>query len=340
MTVRIKREELIQTLETVAPGLAPKEIVEQSSCFVFKDGKVMTFNDEVFCSRSSNLPKDILGAVQAAPLLALLNKLADEEVELEMGEGELLLTAKKRKAGIRMEKDILLPVDAVETPTEWLELPEQFTDAVDMVHQCAGTDESQFVMTCVHLHPNWMEACDNFQLTRYKLKTGISKPCVVRKEALKHIVSLGMNKFAETASWLHFQGPSGLVLACRRYTEDYPDLTPLMVVEGGAQTTLPKGLNEAAEKAKIFSLENTESDQVSVELKPGKLRITGQGNSGWYKEVKDVNYQGEPLVFRISPDLLQELTKRVNDCEITKDRLKVDGGKWVFITCLGKVEGE
>lgn len=337
MTIRVEREKFLQVLETVQPGLSPREIVEQSSSFVFKGGRVITFNDEVACSRTSGLPLDFTGAVQAAPLLTLLGKLVEEELELQIGEGELLVLGKKRKAGIRMEATITLPVDSVEQPTEWQQLPEDFSDAVDMVQQCASKDESQFALTCVHLHPRWMEACDNFQITRYKLVTGVVKACLVRKEALRHITGLGMTKFAETETWLHFSGPSELQLSCRRYTEQYPDLAAYLKVEDGQPLTLPKGLAEATEKAQIFSAENPDNDQVLVELRPQKLRIKGQGNSGWFSEVKTIAYDGPELSFLISPKLLTELTKRVNDCEISKDRLKVSGGKWIYLSCLGKV---
>ena len=45
--MRVSREKLMQALEAVSPGLANRELIEQSSCFVFKSGMVMTFNDEV-----------------------------------------------------------------------------------------------------------------------------------------------------------------------------------------------------------------------------------------------------------------------------------------------------
>ena len=37
--MQVKREELLNTLETLTPGLAQREIVEQSNAFVFKIGR-------------------------------------------------------------------------------------------------------------------------------------------------------------------------------------------------------------------------------------------------------------------------------------------------------------
>lgn len=331
--MRINREDLLNQLESVQPGLSPKEIVEQSSCFVFKEGVVMTFNDEIACSRET--PLKFTGAVSAAPLVSLLQKLNVDDVELEVGQGELLISKKNRKSGIRMEAEILLPIESVERPEHWRKLPEDFAEAIDMVRQCAGKDETAFVATCVNIHPKWVEACDSYHMTRYKLKTGVERPILVRSSSVKHIVSLGMTEVCETETWIHFKNPAGLVLSCRRYLDEYPDLAPWLEVEG-THTVLPKGLSEAADKAEIFSAENAENNLVLIELRKGKLRIRGESSSGWYSEVKLLKYEGEPVQFKIPPKLLIQITDKHNECEINGQRrtLKVNSGKFIYVTCL------
>lgn len=329
--MRVNREELLKQLELVRPGLAPREEVEQSSCFLFQDGRIRTYNEEISCSIKTKLP--ITGAVASKPLIAILQKLPEEEVEVTAADGELHIQGKKKEAGIRMEKDIVLKVE-VEKPKEWKKLHADFTEAVRMAQLCAGTDESQFSMTCVHIHPKWVEGCDNYQMTRYKIKTGITTPTLVRGSSIKHITQLDFEEFAETDSWLHFRSPSGLVLSCRRFVEEYLDLSTLMNVEGGVPTALPKGLAESAEKAEVFSSDNANENVVKVELKPGKLRLRGEGASGWYSEVKSVKYDGPNLMFHINPRMLADLVQRHDNCEITETRLRVQGERYTYVTCL------
>lgn len=340
MPVKVNREILLQQLEAVQPGLSPREIVEQSSCFVFKGGKVITFNDEVACINKCAIP--FTGAVQATPLLTMLRKLVEGDLEIDQREGELIIVGKRRKAGINMEQTITLPIDKIHKPKKWKELPEDFSEAVYIVQQCASTDASIFSLTCVHIVPKFMESCDNNQLTRYNIKTPVAESVLVRATSLQHIVSLGMTEFGETASWLHFRNPDGLIISCRRYVEeekDFMDLGELLKVEG-FETTLPKGLGEAADRAEIFSAENTDRNEVTVELRPGKMRMKGQGQTGWYSEVKKLNYNGEPIDFCISPKLLIELTKRHNECIISDKFLRVNGGKFVYVTVLGRIDDE
>lgn len=336
---RVKREELLSTLESVQPGLSSKPIVEQSSCFVFSDKQVITFNDEVACSKKCNI--GITGAVQAVPLLSLLRKLPEDDIEVGVDGNEFCVKGKKRSSGIGLESTILLPFDSMEKPGKWKPLPEEFQEAIGLASLCVGKDESKYWETCVHLHPKHIEAGDNDQFTRFKIKTDFDGPSLVRGASIRHVVSLDMTEFSDTATWIHFRNPTGLILSCRRDTsEEYKDLTKILELEAGKQTTLPKGLAEAAEKAEIFSSENPDDNQVSIELKPGKLRIKGEGVSGWYSEVKKIKYTGPPMVFRISPKLLSSITKRHNECFIGEGKLRVASGKFIYVACLNAPENE
>jgi DNA polymerase III sliding clamp (beta) subunit (PCNA family) len=337
---RVNRADFLQQLETVQPGISPRGLIQQSDSFVFQGGYVITYNDEVSCRAKSPLPKDLVGAVNERPLMAILGKLAEDEIDVEVSDGELVITGKKRRAGIRMDATIELPIDKLETPEDWKPLHEDFTDALNIVQECAGTDASHFALTCVHLHPKFVEACDNYQLTRYKIKTGVAEPTLVKRDSIKHVVSLDMTELSETPNWIHFRNQTGLILSCRRYMESYPDISKMLQVGEGHPATLPKGLAEAAERAQIFSAENGEDDEVFVELVPGKLRIKGQGTSGWYQEVKRLAYDGDSMSFFVSPKLLIELTKRHNECTVSSDRLMVNGGKFTYVTVLGRDEEE
>lgn len=335
---KVNREELLRQLESVSPGLSSKDIVEQSSCFVFKKGEVLSYNDEVSCRGPSILNDSVEGAVKAEKFLELLRKLPEEEIGISAEGGELRVTGKSRKAGIRMEEDIALSLDSLEAPEKWRKLPDEFTEAVSIVQQCASQDQTSFEMTCIHLHPEWIEACDNFQICRWPMETGFKTSILVRQSSLKHIVPLGVTKFGETAGWLHFKNADGIILSCRKYEEEYRDMTNFLKVKG-SPTRLPKALADAAEKAAIFSAENGRNDRILVELKAGRIRVRGEGTSGWYIEDKKIVYDGEEMVFLISPGLLTELTKKYEECSIGPGRLKVKGDKYTYVACLIDPEG-
>ncbi len=337
--MNVDRESLIRALEAVRPGLAKKEIVQQSSCFVFnEDGRLMTFDDEVACSVESPL-NGIVGAVKADPLLALLARLPEDRVDVDAKDGGLLVKGKRRRGSVTMEEEVVLPVGDVPEPTDWQPLPEDFDEAVAIVQATAGKDASQFYLTCINITPTCLEACDNFQICRYPMETGVSAPLLVRRDSLVHVCGLGMTEMSEGDSWLHFRNSSGLTLSCRtNRDEPYPTETITAILDvNGDRTLLPDGLADAVERAEVFSQDNVEANQVQVELKPGKLRLSGRGASGWYEEMREAKYDGEPLKFLIAPGLLRELIARTNECEITPGRLKIDGQRFQYVACLGAV---
>lgn len=331
--MKIQRESFLHALESVAVALAKREVTEQSTCFVLGKGFVTAYNEEIFCRAPTGLNKSITGAVQGQKLLDQLRKWPDDEIEVEQGDGELLIIGKAKSSGVRMESDVLLKPD-IEEPKSWARLAEDFGEAVATVGQCASTDETQFAYTCVNICPEWVEAMDNKQVCRWKLKTGVKAPLLVRSSAIKHVSALGMTEFAETDSWIHFQSPTGLVLAVRRYLEEYRELGELLKVKGES-VTLPKGLAEAAERAMVFTSENKQlGESVTVKLAPGKATVKGQGITGWYRQACKCVYDGPPMQFLVHPQMLVDLVHKHSEAVVAPERLRVKNEKYVWVAWL------
>jgi DNA polymerase III sliding clamp (beta) subunit (PCNA family) len=326
--MKINRTKLLDQLESVAPGLAVKENIEQSNRFVFNEGAVTTFNDDIACSITTEL--DCKAAVEANSFLSLLQKLKDDEVEVELAAGELRVSGKNRKAGFRVEEEIRLPIEAIEPAEKWSKVPEDFCQAISIVENCA--DNKKYDLSCLHLTKDFLEACDGRQLARYQIKLPIKKPVLIQQKSLSHIAKTIVTRMSETKRWIHFKSKAGVVFSCRKTVEKYPDLSEV-VAWTGPKVVLPKLLGEIVERAEIFSSEKTEN-RVLISLSKDKLIMEGSGLSGWYKERKKVKYNGKNISFRIPPALLQEVSKRSNQCQVTEKCLKVVGDNYTYITAL------
>jgi DNA polymerase III sliding clamp (beta) subunit (PCNA family) len=337
--LKIDREKFLHCLESVLPGVSKSDTVQQSSSFCLRNGEVFTFDEETACRSSSPLSKEFQGAVPADKLLNGLRKLPDEELEVFIKESHLVFKTKggKREFAVRMEEQILLPIDEVEVPKTWTPLHKDFAEAVGVVHRSAGHDASDFGLTCVHIHPEWVEAADGYQACRWVMDTKFKSEWLVRQTAIKCIVSMGMMEFAESSTWVHFRSPSGLIVSCRAYTEEYrrtEGITKLIESSRGEKASLPKGLTEATAIAEQFSRENAEANMVKIQLIPGELKLTGRGISGYYKERKKLNYVGKKLTFCINPKMLTDIVKRHNDVELSDKMLRVNGENYVYMAWL------
>lgn len=340
MSHKISRVEFLQRLEGTVPGLSPREVIQQSSCFIFRNGLLSTYNQLVFCRSKSGLPKKFEGAVSSLKLLSMLKKLPDEEIEVDFTETDLVVYGSRKETTFSLESEISLPIDDIEKPDKenWRELPSLFTEAVSVVQECASKDVSEETLVCVHIHPKWIEASDNFQGTRFRLRTGVEEPFLVKRESLKHIVSFGMSQINETKNWVHFRNPV-LRISCPRFMDKYPNCKHLYKATGNpVEFKLPKKLDQAADRAMEFSKENSEDDQVTIILQRKKVTVIGEGVSGGHKEFPKIKYLGPDMAFRISPKLLIEICKRHTQCLIMDGKLLVDGGKWKYAVSLSKPE--
>ena len=88
--MKINKSELLKALNIVKPGLASKDMLEQTTSFAFLNGRVITYNDEL--SLSCPLKEiEFEGAIQAAELYAFVSKIKKEEIDLEKKENEIIL---------------------------------------------------------------------------------------------------------------------------------------------------------------------------------------------------------------------------------------------------------
>lgn len=330
--MRVNREHFLGILESVSAGLSAKEVVEQSSCIVFYKDRIFTFNDEILCSAPFKFD-GFEGAVVAKPLLDLLSKLKEDEIDISAENSEILVKGVGKRSGVRMEAKVNLPVDAVEKPDAWHTLGDDFSEAIGMVQPCASNDESQFVLTCIHFHPDYLEACDRFQIARFPVKTGLQEEILVRATSVMKISGLGMVEISETRSWLHFRNKNDLVFSCRKFQEQYPDLGRFLEKSECEKVTLPSGLEEIVSKAEIFTVENSLGNHVTVSIRNDTISVKGEGTSGWYEERKKIAYNADPLEFMIAPKLLLAISKKSNDCFISAGRLLVETGKFRLVMC-------
>lgn len=338
----LKRDELLKCLASVEAGLSAKDELEQSSCYALRDGRMWTFNDDVACS--VEIPpamKSMECAVPAAEFRSLLSRMDEDELDVSLSgdEGQLLLKTKRRRAGIRVQLKVIMPVDEVEVPAddEWKKLPDGFAEAIATVSQVAGRSEQLFVLCCVHVTSGGLEACDNYQAIRYKMKTGLDQSVLMKRDGVEKAAKLDVEEWALSKSWVHFRGASGLTVSVRRWNQDYPKLGPLMEVEG-VEGSLPKGLEAAVRKAEVFVSTRDDSVGLSVDLNSSRLLLRAEGSAGWYEERQKSDYGGEPILFRIAPRLLREVCRRSSRATIGKEKLKVTAERYVYVSCLAVSE--
>lgn len=335
--MRINREDLISTLANVEPGLSSKDVISQGHCFAFKDGRVFTFNEELACSSTCALRVE--GAVRAKPLMAILEKIPDDFLMVEDTPEKLTFKGTGKKLWMRKEAEVLLPIHNVEAPEGWKPLAEGLLERIQLASACAGRDDSEYNLTCIHLTPNVVEAMDRYQLIRCPIRTGLAGPTLIRNKAIKQVCQMDMREISETDGWVHFRNPDkGLVASCRRTVDQYDDLEAYTQLEGATPVVLPKSIDKALDCCEVFSTER-EDNEVTVTLQANMICLTGEGVTGGYTQVTHADYKGPTLKFVAAPRLLAEVATKYNTCEVTAEKLRVVTDRFTFCAVLGVDHG-
>lgn len=337
---QIDRKILLSKLESLEAGLDTKDFIDQSSCFVFQDGWIHTFNDETACRIECDLK--ITGAIPHKKLLELLRKMKDKTIRIEQKKGKLCIAAVKKRSEIILEKEILLPINSIDKPDDknWRNLPEDFSEAAELTRSCVGSDDSVYVLTCVRIAPKYMESTDSFQVCRWKIDTGVKEPILIRGQSLKSVAVMGMTEINESGTWVHFRNSTGLIMSCHRYVEEYPNLSHLFKGEG-QEVKLPKSLGDTLSRTGLFSSDDANKDIVRVYLSPGKIKLMGRSVLGKHKEWKDLpEYDGPSMSFIVMSTMLEKIISKHSTCIVTDKTLKVKTDEYIYATRLVDPEQE
>lgn len=335
--MQIKKETLLTALEAVKPGLATKEVIEQTTSFAFRNGYVTTYNDEI--SISHPIPGlEIEGAIKADKLYSLLAKIKKEEIEITITDNQLLLTAGRTKAGIPIEAEIKLPVEEIGKIDRWKPLDASFCKALAFSASACSKDMSRPLLTCVHVRKDgFMEASDAYKIIQYNTKKELPvTKFLIPASTASLVIKFAPTKIAEGTGWVHFKTEKGTIISCRVFEGEYPDTSSVIQIKDSVQITLPSTIEEILERAIVFAKrDHTLDETIAVTITNNRFKMKSESDGGgWFEEETNIKYNETPIEFSITPYLLQGILKESLNCEFTSSRLKFTGESWVYVLCL------
>jgi len=340
--MKIKTDELKRILEIVKPGLANKEIIDQTTSFVFTGGMAVTYNDEIciFCPVPDL--EEIEGAIKAEEMYKFLGKVKVGEIKIRTDEKEVIMEAGRAKVGFALAKKISLPLgEEISHIGEWEDLPENFNTATKFAIPCTSDDMTNPKLTCVHYDEKGVvEACDNYRVVRWELDEKLPfKSTLIPASSMKEVLRLEPAYVSQGNGWLHFKNEDEVWISCRTFNEKYVDVESLINnKEKGIEFTFPKDTKEILDRAEVFahSQSKTELKQnVEVECVNNILHVNCESETAWFKETVAVeNYNGKDFAFHVTPYLLNDILKETKTCNILDRMLRFKSENWIYISAL------
>lgn len=331
----MNREDILNALEIVKPGLASKEHIEQSTCFAFKDGKVVTFNDEISVSHPVEGLEGLEGAIQANEFYQVLCKMKTNEIEIEIEGSEVRLKSGRAKAGLVLQEKIRMPLEAIGEKSKWKKIPEGMLDALKFVSFACSSDMSRPIITCVNVKSDGtIEASDSYRIISYKMNEEVPiSSFLLPASTIRRLGGCKPTQISEGYGWVHFMTSAGTEYSCRTFFGDtFPDISKFMKVQG-EDFELPRAIEEVLDRAAIFSNE-ADSNAVTITIKPKRIVIRGQSDTGWFEEDMNLKYRGPEKQFTIRPELLKDVVKMLRKCILGENAIKFIGDNWEYVGVL------
>jgi DNA polymerase III sliding clamp (beta) subunit (PCNA family) len=336
--MKVEITKLKEILNQLKPGLSgSKETTDQSNHFVFKDGNAYTYNDEV--SVKVPIPFELEGAVSAKELLALVNKLKGDEADLEVSDTEILIKSGRSRAGIRLDAEILMPIDEIKYPgrKDWKSLPADFQQAVQNTLFSVSKDASFPILTVIHGVSGFMESSDTDRATKWELESELPFEILLPSYAGKSLLGYkDVSKVFVSNSWIHFNLGAGKVLSSRTFEGKFPDLSPHFENDG-KELEFPHVSKEILERAGVFSEDTNDSDcfvTITVTDK-GVFKVRSEGDTGWYEESLRIKHGGEEFSFSINPQYLIQILSSTHKATLSENKINFSSDKFHHVVALG-----
>ena len=316
--MKIKTSDFLQILQALKPGIDEKERLEQSDSYIFKNGTVYTFNDEVAVMKTTDL--DIVGAVPAKEFYTFISRVKDNQIDISNEDNKIRVKGRRFKADFNVE-DPRLDLGTIPKPEKWFDLPENITEVIKLVSLSVSKNLATPILTCIHWEDDFLESCDNFRLTRYKLgKTFKGFDFPVFGDTLVKVANYKLKKVALTEGWLHFKDDSDCQLSIRINEGTYPDLSSLINrFKAGVEIEFPDTTISAVERAEAVTTPDEMGNKIlMVEIKNGKINLKTEGALGRFSESLKCNCK-EEFQFTIKSELLKGILSITNKATMSED---------------------
>jgi len=317
--MKVNRKELLNAVVMVKSGVSENPVVEQSGDIVFSEGHIKSYNDEV--SIMFPFETDIKGSVPAEEFIKYLNALKDDELDLEVTANELLITSKKSKAGFIFNPDIVLSFNEIEFDNNWLELPDNFIDAIKFSCFSTGTDQSKPVLSNISIDGDKAYSTDGFRMTRYNLSSEIEDTFLINRSLVPDISKINPIDYQINQNWVHLKNKKGVIFSFRVSSFKFPDCNDFLNKFDGEEIKLPLGFAEVLESVGVFSQKATQNDKdIEIVYEKNKVIIRAENLKGWAETEKRVKYSGEAFTMIVKFDFIADVA--THRCVV-----KHDGGK-------------
>jgi len=313
--MKIKKDELLQVLNEVKLGVTSKSLITQMANVMFTGSEVITYNEQIGVCHP--FKTDFVASINHNDLLGVVNKIKEDEFEMELVENEVQISSKKTRAGlvVSLEEKLVASLEGLlnqlpssENNLEWIDIPSDFMSGALLCIPSASKDMGLGVLTCLYAHDKDLICTDNKRVSWYEMDSSLNAEFFVKANILKELAQFEFKKMSISESWINFKTGNNTVFSTRLVRgKSLGYFKKLFEGFTGTAIELPEGLKEVIDGASVMSQDDEHRD-IWITFDADKIVCATQSNRGWIEKELDIEFKSEaPLQFMVSATALQQI---------------------------------
>jgi len=320
--MEVNREDLMDVLNLVRPGLSQKEIIEQSNHFIFNKDEILAYNDELLISYPFDI--ELQCTVDAGLFLKLISKMKTETISLVVKDGLLECWNNKTSAHIPIVEeseifDYIKNVTKELVDADWHRLAPDFIEGLRLCAFSADTDRQRGTLTCVRIEGKNVMSGTKSRISWYEMDKEVPEDFYIEATLIQDLSRYeDITSYVLTKAWAHFKSEGGTTFSARRVIP--LDLLSFMeAFEGfndGVRIRIPADLRDSIETVNLVN-EGEQSVDKLVTLIVNKNKVTCKAETakGAILEEVDFDEKKKPAIekefsLQIRPDFLIDVLEK------------------------------
>jgi hypothetical protein len=355
--MQIQRLELLDALKAVKAAVPTRDTPETNNRIEFRGNYVMGISAEIVITYPLSFSvsdEDI--TVLYEELVTLLANSNSEEIDISVKKDKLIVVdADVRVSFVLSPRAVNDDVDHLATLAKAVRknccgIEEELLTAIDVCMQSTGKEKTESALSCVHVHGSFVDASDDYQISRCKLSTPFEGDTLIPAKMCRVVLDFEPESYHLEKAWSIFTKTiEGLkdraYLFIRAVDYHVEDVEPLLQVKGHKcvfPPTLAQKINQIGIlSAGDFALEKN----ILVKILSGMIQISTEsfyGKAIANVSSKEIEWNGDPTAFYTNPYLLSRIASTAKSMIISKtcDRILVKDGNFTHVLCAVPAETE
>jgi len=293
--IEIQRASFIDAMKKALPGVESsngKVLLQGADTFVFSDGFVHTYNDNI--SVSSKLPeevKDLKGAVKAVDFFNLINKFTEDTIQIVEKEQKWIVKSGLAKVEFPLLEPSILEYVKKLIPENYTPVDLQ-TDFFNCIKLCLFSSNHSS-LSGLYITPKNIVSTDEMRVNYIFCDTKFLEPVWISDTAIGQLIEFSnIKKFYISDKWVHFFTDDGTIFSCKKLnSSNYPYKEIMKIVkehektENDIEGKLPKNLQFAIDRASVLSMNLESFSAVRLSFSKEGIVVYSERSSGKYTEL-------------------------------------------------------